>query len=323
MATRKEVAERAGVSVATVSYVVNGTKHVTPEVKARVEEAVKELHYSPNLVAKGLATRKTHHVAMLVNNLRNPYYAEMLAGAQAVASKKGYIVSIIMVDYSNEEEVIKLASRGVDGVIDATYTDVTNELLEEGIPFVASNTSALISYRKGIFEAVEALKEKGHENIAFLSGLKLDTKRNGRYQHLREAFAFYGIPVQEGLMIEGNEREETDEAAGIQAVKNLLKTGLPFTAIVALNDLMAFGAMRELKNQGLRIPEDVSVIGCDNVEMGKYSIPSLSTLNVDSFDVGKLLMKKLIADINHKQEQSHVITASYIERESVGECPRK
>lgn len=136
MATRKDVAEYAGVSVATVSYVVNHTKHVTPEVQARVEEAIRELHYTPNLVARSLVTRKTQHVAMLVNNLKNPYYTELLAGAQAVASKKDYIVSTIMIDYSNPEGGLKLASRGVDGVILATVqSGETAKLLEGSLPY--------------------------------------------------------------------------------------------------------------------------------------------------------------------------------------------
>ena len=102
MATRKDVADQAKVSVATVSYVVNHTKNVTPEVRARVEEAIKELDYRPNMIARGLAMKQTQHVAMFVNNLKNPYYSEMLAGAQTVASEHGYIVSIIMIDYSNQ-----------------------------------------------------------------------------------------------------------------------------------------------------------------------------------------------------------------------------
>ena len=106
MATRRDVAQRAGVSVATVSYVMNDTKNVTPEVRERVMRAVDELDYRPNLLARGLSTRETRHVAMLVDNLSNPHYCEVLSGAQEVASKNGYIVSVISVDFSNTRDVL-------------------------------------------------------------------------------------------------------------------------------------------------------------------------------------------------------------------------
>lgn len=323
MATRKDVAEYAGVSVATVSYVVNNTKHVTPEVKARVEEAVRALHYTPNLVARSLVTRKTQHVAMLVNNLKNPYYTEMLAGAQAVASKKGYIVSTIMIDYSNPEEGLKLAARGVDGVILATVqTEETAKLLDGSIPYATPTGNLFSSYREGIFEAVKALKKYGHRDIAYLSGLHLNPERHGRYRNLMEALEYYGLPYNENLMVDGNSREETDEAAGEHAMRELLKRKEHFTAVLALNDLMAFGAIRELNKKGMSVPEDVSVIGCDNLEMGKYFIPALSTLDVSSFEMGKYLMKTLIARIENKPEPHKVITSSYLERESVGKCKK-
>ena len=123
MATRRDVAQRAGVSVATVSYVMNNTKNVTPEVRERVMHAVDELDYRPNLLARGLSTRETRHVAMLVDNLNNPHYCEVLSGAQEVASKNGYIVSVISVDFSNTRDVLDLASRWLDGAILALPTN--------------------------------------------------------------------------------------------------------------------------------------------------------------------------------------------------------
>ncbi len=320
MATRKDVAARAGVSVATVSYVINHTKHVTPEVQARVEAAIRELNYTPNLVARSLVTRKTQHVAMLVNNLRNPYYSEMLAGAQKVASKRGYIVSIVMVDYANDEEELKLAARGVDGVIIATvHSEETVQKLNGSLPYVLPSVYE-VSYKEAIFHAVQSLKEKGHRNIAYLSGLRMDPESHIRYRNLQEALRFYQLPFQEELMVDGNEREDTDEASGAEAMKTLLDRNVPFTAVLALNDLMAFGAIRELKNRGLQVPEDVSVIGCDNVELGRYVVPSLSTMDVASFEMGKYMMKELIAKIDHRQEKYKMASTIYVERESVGVC---
>lgn len=335
MATRKDVAEYAGVSVATVSYVMNGTKHVTPEVKARVEEAIQKLNYTPNLVARSLVTRKTQHIAMLVNNLKNPYYSEMLAGAQYVAGKAGYIVSIILVDYSNPKENIQLAARGVDGAILLTLNreEIAEYLNEKSIPTVSANfqngrlvqeenagAGVWIDYSKGIFEAVKALKKHGHKNVAYLSGLKISSESHIRYEMLLAAMEHYGISFNEKLIVDGNQKEETNEEAGMVAMRTLLERKEPFTAVVTLNDLMAVGAMSELKKNGIRVPEDVSVIGCDNILIGQYFYPSISTVDIKPFETGKYMAKALIEKIEHKPEVSRKIVSAYIEKESVGDC---
>ena len=335
MATRKDVAEYAGVSVATVSYVMNGTKHVTPEVKARVEEAIRKLNYTPNLVARSLVTRKTQHIAMLVNNLKNPYYSEMLAGAQYVAGKAGYIVSIILVDYSNPRENIQLAARGVDGAILLTISGegIEEYLHEKSIPTVSAvferktsdleNHSAAdvwIDYSRGIFDAVKSLKKHGHKKVAYLSGLKFSEKNNERYGLLRAAMEHYGIPLYEKLMVEGSRNEETDEEAGMQAMRTLLERKEPFTAVITVNDLMAVGAMRELKKHGICVPEDVSMIGCDNIQIGQYFYPSISTVDIKPFETGKCMAKALIEKIEHKPATGRKVSSAYIERESVGDC---
>ena len=116
------------------------------------------------------------------------------------------------------------------------------------------------------------------------------------------------------------EEEETDEEAGAHAIRKLLKRKVHFTAVLTLNDLMAFGAIRELNKKGLRVPDDISVIGCDNLEIGRYFVPSISTLDVSSFEMGKYLMNTLIARIEKKPEPHKVVASSYIERESVGIC---
>lgn len=318
MATRKDVAERAGVSVATVSYVVNNTKHVTPQVRARVEEAIRELHYTPNLVARSLVTRRTQHVAMFVNNLKNPHYTEMLAGAQHAAGKKGYIVSIILIDYADPEEGLRLAARGVDGAILATVCPKETETLLGGLPCASPGEGVSCDFRQAIFDAVASLKEHGHRRIAYLGGLH--PERNERFSMFKEALRENGLPADERLWVDGNEREDTDEEAGAAAMATLLERRVPFTAVMALNDLMAFGAQRELHARGLRVPEDVSVIGCDNTQMSRYYTPPLSTIDVSSFEMGSCLMEEIIAAIEGTERTKRIIKAAYLERESVARC---
>ena len=319
MATRRDVAQRAGVSVATVSYVMNNTKNVTPEVRERVMHAVDELEYRPNLLARGLSTRETRHVAMLVDNLNNPHYCEVLSGAQEVASKNGYIVSVISVDFSNTRDVLDLASRWLDGAILALPT--TNEqiesLLPPSLPVINHDVSIAFDYRRAFDDMVGALKRAGHRDIAFLSGVPLSTPNHWRYAAWREALDKYGLPVNPDLIVDGLPSARTDEAEGMRAVGALLERGVDFTAIYALNDLMALGAIRALHNRGLRVPGDVSVVGCDRLKILQSITPTLATMDIRGFEVGRFLMRSLIGKIGGRCEETFTVSVDFVMGESV------
>ena len=139
--TRKDVAKLANVSEATVSYVLNNKKHVTPEVKQRILDAAKELNYHPNLLARSMTTKKTKHIAMLVNNINNPHYSSILSGVQSVAEIEGYIVSLCSVDREPKDTIGKLISRGIDGIIIALPFSAEFQLLldELKVPFASVN----------------------------------------------------------------------------------------------------------------------------------------------------------------------------------------
>ena len=325
MVTRKDVAEYAGVSVATVSYVVNHTKRVSPEVEKRVRDAVETLGYRPNLVARSLVTKETYHVAMLVDNLKNSYYTSILEGAQSVANDYGYIVSSLLIDYANRNSVLELTARGVDGyIILATEKQKLKRLLKNQCWVMTDECDIILDYQQGMMEAVKSLKEQGHEKIAFLSGLHIaDVSHHSRLKLLRKAMKKYGLTINEKLFIDGNPKQTTDEEAGMEAARRLLDTGEAFTAVIAINDLMAIGAIREFYLQGIRVPEDVSVIGCDNISETMYSTPSISTIDVQSFEQGRALMKKLISIIKDQPFEPVTITGKYIERESVAQCKQK
>lgn len=321
MVTRKDVAEYAGVSVATVSNVVNHTKNVSPEVKKRVQEAVKKLGYRPNLVARSLVTKQTYHVAILVDNLRNSYYATILEGAQSVANEYGYIVSNILVNYSNRDTILQMIARGVDGYI--IMTTEKKELIKEleGQTWVmVDNIDLSLDYSVAIKDAVLSLKNHGHEKIAFLSGLHMaDEKQHPRLSDVRKALRSCGLPINDRLFIDGNPGQTTDEEAGAEAAKRLLESKEDFTAVIAVNDLMAIGAIREFYQHGIRIPEDVSVIGCDNIQETCYSIPAISTMDVQGFEQGRFLMRNLINMLRDQPSEAKTLQARYIERESVAD----
>lgn len=321
-ATRKDVAELAGVSVATVSYVVNNTKKIRPEVKKRVEEAIKKLDYHPNIIARSLTTKVSNHVALFVNNLENPYYSQILSGVQSLASEHGYIASIVLFDYSNKDVVIDIASRKIDGVILLSYSskeDVRERIKDK---FCAVDTQP-IDYKDAEYDLVKSLKDKGHTKIAFLSGLKLNSGyRDERLPLFYEAMDYYKLKVDKDLIIDGNDEETTDEVAGSEAVRRLLATGKDFTAVVCINDLMAIGAIGELHRNGLKVPEDVSVIGCDNIKSASYYIPSLASIDVKAFETGRLIMTQLLAKMRSEEYSEQTVKASFVPRESLGFAKR-
>ena len=270
MATRRDVAQRAGVSVATVSYVMNNTKNVTPEVRERVMHAVDELNYRPNLLARGLSTRETRHVAMLVDNMNNPHYCEVLSGAQEVASRNGYIVSVISIDFSNTRDVLDLTSRWLDGAILALPT--TNEqiesLLPPSLPVISHDVAITFDYRRAFDEMIGALKEAGHRNIAFLSGVPLSTLNHWRYAAWREALARHGLPVNPDLIVDG-------------------------------------------------LPGDVSVVGCDRLKILQSITPTLATMDICGFEVGRFLMRSLIGKIGGRSEETFTVSVDFVRGESV------
>ena len=295
MATRQDVASLAGVSVATVSYVMNGTKNVTPEVRRRVESAIAQLNYRPNLLARSLSTKETRHVAMLVDNLNNPHYCEMLSGAQAIAAEKGYIVSVISIDLASPCDVLDLASRGLDGVILALATENTTvqSMLPPGFPVISPGRFIGFDYSQAFDSLLDSLLLNGHRDIAFLSGLPIASPQHWRYLAWRDALARRRLPLREELIVDGLPTAATDEAEGVRAV-------------------------RELRRTGLRVPEDVSLAGCDRLQVLRYVTPSLATMDVHTFETGRQLMQMLLEEINGVPHEKRTIHVEFVNGESIG-----
>lgn len=320
MATRKDVAQRAGVSVATVSYVVNGTKKVTPEVEARVLKAVEELNYRPNLLARGLTKKETRHVVLVADNMHNPHISDVLFGAQEVASKNGYIVSVLSVDISQPQDLLDLTSRGVDGVILALVSDNERllKLLDPDMPVAHVGDSLRIDQDQAMDDMVAHLTSLGHRRIAFLSGLPFEEPNHPRYVSMRKALVARGLDIPPELIVSGRSVKLVDEAEGFRAMNELLDRKVPFTAAYAINDLVAMGAIRALRMRGLRVPEDVSIVGNDWLEVYRWVTPTLATMEGYAVDIGRHLMQRMIESIAMKPHQDHTITVKYVPGESVG-----
>lgn len=319
MATRKDVAMRAGVSVATVSNVINRSKNVTPAVERRVRDAIEALNYRPNLLARGLSTRESKHMAMLVDNLYNPHYAELLAGAQAEASEQGYIVSVLSVDLSNPQDILDLPSRGVDGAILALSCDCdrVEAMIGELLPCVRLGGWVRVDYGPAAQDMIKLLKALGHRDMAFLSGV--DLRVNPAYPAWRQAMETQGLPIREELIVDGV--PPADQAEGYRAMEALLARNVPFTALFAGNDLAAMGAMRALHRAGRSVPGDVSVVGCDQLQAYRCVTPTLASMDTHAFEIGRCLVRLLTEEIALKPHETLIVPARFAPGESVGPAP--
>lgn len=323
--TREDVAKLAGVSGTTVSYVMNNTKRISPEVRQRVWDAAKQLNYHPSLLARGLATNETKHIAIIVKNLQNPYYNAIHEGIQTVAAREGYIVSVLSAHESPMDNMNIMLSRGIDGVIIASsFAGELMELLKPNVPVAAVNEAqSMAFYRDAIFNMVEAFHAYGHRRIAFLSGLSMKSPTHYRYQNFCDALRAFDMEIDPELFIDGT--NTTNEQSGYDAADALLCKGIPFTGVFTVNDRMAIGAMKRFRQAGLRIPEDVSIVGCDGILSTEYTTPPLSTLQCHAETIGTMLMYQLLEKI-HPEKVSPMTSlpfrAEFIQRESLGAAPK-
>lgn len=326
-ATREDVARLAGVSGTTVSYVLNGTKPVTPEVRQRVLAAAEELNYHPSLLARGMATKETKHIAILIKNLQNPYYSALHEGVQSVATREGYIVSVLPTHNSPADNINTMLSRGIDGVIVVAVSSLREfkALLKPNSPIAfVSDDLASHFYRKAVFDMVGEFHRLGHRRIAFLSGLPLESAAHYRYHDLLDALKAYEMDMDPELFMGGD--GATDEESGYRAADALLKRGVSFTGVFTTNDLMAMGAMKRFWKAGLRIPEDISLCGCDGIMASEYTAPPLATLQSHAVELGAYLMYQLLEKMQpgrHEPQMDEHIQADFVWRESMGEARRE
>lgn len=316
MVNIKQVARRAGVSTATVSHVINKSTYVTPETTRKVEDAVRELGYSPSPIARGMKSKKTKTIGLMIDSVSSPFFAEVAKGVEIAAHLYGYNTILCNLSYDSPKEstyVTMLRQRWVDGVIYSGMGKNMKEILslaEQKIPVVVVDkpikgvpfSSVIIDNEKGAYEATHHLVELGHKRIAHITGLRELPNTPYRQQGYKKCLLEAGLSYEEQLAVRGDYTAE----GGYQAVPKLLALGERPTAIFADNDLMAIGAIRALQDRGLRVPEDVAVIGFDDIPVAAFMEPPLSTIRQPMHEMGKLgleiLVKTLKGEITELQE---------------------
>ena len=328
MTTIRDVANKAGVSIATVSRVVNGNRPVHPEIRERVLKAVEELDYRPNFLARGLRQSNTCMIGLIIPDNSNPFYAELARAIEDAGFAQGYSVILCNSDLSDEKQqayVDVLLSHKVDGVIlvniECTVPKVLERILAEHIPVVLTNTEALES-------SVDQVMADNHQG-GYLAGqylLRLNHRRIGcisfqphPYQSLRiigfqQALSEAGIELTPEDFAIGDGRYDS----GYKAMQELLQRRPDLTAVFVFNALMALGAINALRAQGIRVPEDLSLIGYDNIFYASASEPALTTIAQPIAAMGQECIALLLERIQQPDKQPTKITlpVQLIERAS-------
>jgi LacI family transcriptional regulator len=308
MATIYDVAEAAGVSISTVSHVLNQTRFVSQETKERVRDAVERLNYRPSSLARAMVRQETRTIALIVPDNINPFFAELARGIEDYGFNAGYNVILCNSDRSASKEVAyldMLISKRVDGIIYMT-ADTAKERLqplrENKIPVVTfdrdyeETDAILLDNFQGSYNATRHLLDLGHRRIGCITGPDSPSRSGDRVRGYKAALAEAGVAVDDALILPGN----WTYASGLEAAQALWRLPLPPTAIFACNDTMAVGAMAWLQAAGLRIPEDVSIVGFDNITLAAYTCPPLTTVETPVVEMGQQLCQMLLDRIAGK-----------------------
>jgi LacI family transcriptional regulator len=328
----QQVARRARVSTATVSRVLNNATIVKPSTRARVIKAIEELKYHPNLHARTLAGGKSRTIGVIVSNMENPFFFDIYKTIESDAHARGYEVVMANTDYRSEQLVtsvrLMIGRRvaGLAAIVSEMAADLIEELNHSRIPVMFYDVGAprrnvsniRVNYRRGIEKVVDYLHSLGHRRLGFIGHHSVLGPINERMKAVADAVA--RIP---SLKVRTAADADTLEG-GREATRALLATGFKPTAIICVNDVMAVGALRELRERGLRVPQDVSVTGFDNVKLSEFCYPALTTVHIPRERIGHIICEMLIPpeDGARAGERDIVIDPELVLRDSTGRAGR-
>jgi DNA-binding LacI/PurR family transcriptional regulator len=325
--TLEEVAKRARVSTATVSRVLNNIDVVSEATRKRVLRVASELRYHPNVYARTLAGGKSRTLGMIVSNIENPFFLDIFCSLEALAAENGYEAVVEHTDYDPERLVAAVRSMlgrrlvGLAVIVSEMEPHLIEELSSQELPIVfydvgrpAHNiTNIRVRYERGMQRVVEYLYSLNHRRMAFVGHhAALGPLNERKATFLRTIRNFPGV---ESMTVTSSD----NPAGGRQAAHQLLASGFRPTAILCVNDFMAIGVIRELRDQGFRVPEDVSVTGFDNIQLAEFIVPSLTTADIPRRRIGQTVYEVLTGkDRSDTNEQEILIMPEFVVRESTG-----
>lgn len=329
----KDVARAAGVSTATVSHVINKTKYVTEKTRENVLQAIKQCNYYPNANARSLASGRTDFIGLLVSDIANPFFPELVKSIEMSAFERGYNVILLNTNYDAERaadfvrRLIGLKVAGVALMTAELDPELIQDLIRKNISVVSQNfgkvgelmSSVVIDYAAGVDEAVSYLASLGHTHIVHVAGPNRLNATDVRREAFLNSIARH-VPNAKTFVYEGDFKFE----GGRRAAVEMLAAGELPTAVMAANDMMALGVIKELHQAGLSIPRDVSVVGFDDIVFAELTEPPLTTVCLSRVELGQRTVEALIRNIERPQEHGlEVHIPTYLIKRGSTAPPRK
>ncbi len=329
----QQVAKRAGVSTATVSRVLNNQDLVMAKTRTRVLKAIEELRYHPNLHARTLAGGKSKTLGVLLSNMENPFFFDIYQAVEVDARAQGYEVVVANTDYRPEQLVASIRLMigrrvaGIAAIVSEMDAALIDELTSSAIPVVFYDvgqprhniTNIRVNYRRGIEKVMDYLHGMGHRKLGFVGHHAKLGPINERLKSVLDIVRGYSG----GVEVRNASAESDTLEGGREATHALLAGGYRPTALICANDLMAVGALRELRNRGLRVPQDISVTGFDNIKLSEFCFPALTTVHIPRDRIGHTICRCLIPQGAGAGVAEHemVVDPEFLVRESTGPVP--
>lgn len=327
-ATIKDVALRAGVSTATVSYVINRNRFVSDKLARQVHKAIRELSFTPSKVAQSLRRGRTMTVGLIMDDITNRFGAMFTQGLENAAAEHKYslIISDLHENPANEDRSIDLLlDQNVDGIIYCGYGVAERRLVElfaGGLPVVIADKplatgqlpSVLIDNQASLFLALDHLRALGHKDVVFINGLKINRNARLRAEAFQQFMARHCLPCSEQQVIYGDYTLQH----GFQTARQIVRQRRRFTALVCGDDMVAFGAVAALRAAGVRIPEDVAVVGFDDDPITSVFDPSLTTIHYPMHEMGRRSFEvfQQVAGQKHKRAPHVLLKTTLMIRRS-------
>lgn len=329
--TRKDIARLAGTSEQTVSYILNGTRRFSPEMEQKVLDIVEKYNYQPDVLAKGLITKKTRSLCVAIDDITNPVIGEIIKSFNSGAMDAKYFSSIIELNKDFASTVSSLIARRIEGLFITLAPTVANEpllkpLIKAGIKIVLGNKTGdaeldgQVAFVRtdlygGMCKVVSYLAEKGRKNPVYLSGLSLKDKRDLRYGGFTDSCKKYlGI---DGVALENDYPYHTNIEDGYRLAEQLFTSQREFDAVITTNDLMAYGVMECSKKYHKRVGEDFALVGFDNLTYSQWMSPSLTSIGFDVGAYGRAVLDSMLSYIDTGEKPDDVVVpCTLYERDS-------
>ncbi|WP_404970864.1 substrate-binding domain-containing protein [Vibrio campbellii] len=331
MATMKDIAKLAGVSTSTVSHVINKTRFVSEEISERVNNAAKELnYYAPSALARSLKVNRTKTIGMLVTTSTNPFFGEVVKGVERSCYQKGYSLILCNTEGDNErmrESINTLLQKRVDGLIlmcsslegeridvFERYPDIPVVVMDWG-PMLFTSDKIQDNSLRGGYLAAKYLIECGHKEVGCITGPLIKHQAQMRYEGYKRAMLEAELEFNANWIVESDFECE----GGYQAFKKMVERGPLPSSIFVSNDMMAMGVINAANELGIQIPEQLSIIGYDDIHIAKFMSPSLTTIHQPKYRLGQAAVETLLRKLDEKSDEAQVVQLepTLVERNSV------